>query len=251
MEWTDDAIVLSARPHGETSAIAMALTRDHGRHAGLLRGVRTRGRAAEIEPGTHVRATWRGRLAEHLGHFHFEVGRSPAAALLDDPARLAALASACAVTAAATPERAPMPALYEALAVLLDTLVDSPWWAESYVRWELGLLAALGFGLSLDRCALTGTAHDLAYVSPRTGRAVDRAAAAEWRDRLLPLPGFLVGSGTATPADVDDGLRLTGHFLTRHLFAATHSPPPPARDRLVDLLGRRGEETDTRGTSGP
>jgi DNA repair protein RecO (recombination protein O) len=164
----------------------------------------------------------------------------PMANILDDPLRLAALQSACAVTAAALPEREPHEILFDALAALFGVL-ENPWWAAAYVRWEIGVLAELGFPLALDRCAVSGARDDLAYVSPRTGRAVGAAAAAPYRDRLLPLPRFLIdpnapGSGTA--ADVLQGLELTGYFFDRSVFASLHKPPPQARERFVDSYRR-------------
>ncbi|WP_029006815.1 DNA repair protein RecO [Azospirillum halopraeferens] len=234
MDWTDRGIVLSARPHGETAAVAVLLTRDHGRHAGLVQGGRSSRRRADLEPGTLVAARWRGRLVEHLGTFTLESVHAYAAVLLDDPLRLAALASACALTESALPERQPHPAVFDGLLALFDVLGGTAW-AEAYVRWEAGLLAELGFGLDIDRCAVTGSNDYLAYVSPRTGRAVSVAAGEPYRDRLLPLPGFLAGRGGGGRDEVLEGLRLTGHFLERHLL---NGPLPPSRLRLAERIGR-------------
>ena len=230
MDWSDDGIVLSARPYGETGAIVMVLTRTHGRHAGLARGRTLR---ARLLPGTRVAARWRARLAEHLGTYALEPVETAAARVLDDPLRLAALASACALVEGALPERAPNPPVHEGLAALLEALAG-PFWDAAYVQWEVGLLGALGFGLDLGRCAATGRNDRLAFVSPRSGRAVSLAAAEPYRDRLLPLPGFLIGAGTADPPAVLDGLHLTGHFLERLLFGQGHVAVPPARDRYVE-----------------
>lgn len=242
MEWQDAAIVLEARPHGETSVVAQLLTQHHGRHAGLVRGARTRrGRGAVIEPGYVVKATWRARLAEHLGNFVVEPERHVAARLLDQPQRLAALASACALLSAALPERAPYPGVYAATGALLQVLQDAAdgIWPAVYVKWELGLLAALGYGLDLDRCAATGRSDDLAYVSPRTGRAVSREAGAPYHDRLLSLPAFLRGDQRTADSDaVRAGLELAGYFLEHRLFAALNRPLPPPRERLVSLIAK-------------
>ncbi len=236
MHWNDDGIVLSARRHGETSAVVTLLTRGHGRHAGLLRGGAGRRLRGILQPGNEVAAEWRARLAEHLGTFAVEPGQARAAGLLDHPARLAALAAACAVTEAALPEREPHPALFDALRVLLDALADGETWPAVYVRWEMGLLQELGFGLDLSRCAATGDADDLAYVSPKSGRAVSRAAAEPYKHRLLPLPAFLLGVQTGLPdaGDLKNGLALTGYFLDRHIFAGRNTTAPPARHRLVE-----------------
>ena len=229
MEWTDDALVLSARPHGEAAAIVALLTREHGRHLGLVPGGASARRRATLEPGTAVRAKWRARLAEHLGTWTLEAGRQTGALLMDDRSRLAALVSACAVLEAVLPERLPVPAVHSGTTALFESL-DGPAWAAAYVRWEVGILAELGFGLDLSSCAATGAADDLAFVSPRTGRAVSRIGAAGYEDRLLPLPGFLLGTGPADVGAIRDGLRLTGHFLERQAGTAL----PPARVRFAE-----------------
>lgn len=235
MQWTDDAIVLSARAYGEGSAVLSVITRDHGRHAGLVRGQKTR---QPLQPGVKVVATWRGRLEEHLGTFEVEIDDGRAAGLAyDDPLRLAALTSACALVEAAAPERVVMRPLYEGLSALLDLLPD-PVWDAVYVQWEVGLLSTLGFRLSLDTCAATGANDQLAYVSPRTGRAVSLSAGEPYREKLLPLPGFLIGQGDADADAVSNGLALTGYFLARGLFAQTHGEVPAARRRFVERYRR-------------
>ena len=230
MEWSDQGIVLSARPHGEGSAVATLLTREHGRHAGLVMGGRSTRQRGALEPGTLVAARWRARLADHLGTYALEPVHGYAAAFLDDPPKLAALASACALVETALPEHEPHAALFDGLLALFG-LLDTTAWAESYVRWEIGLLAELGFGLDLDRCAVTGANDYLAYVSPRTGRAVSASVGEPYRDKLLRLPGFLIGLGGGGPQEVREGLRLTGHFLERHVL---NGPLPPARARLSE-----------------
>ena len=233
MEWLDQALVLSARPQGETSALVCLFTETRGRHAGLVRGARTAARRATVEPGTLVLARWRARLPEQLGTLTLEPLRSHGAALLDQPDRLAALVSSCALVEAGLSEHEPHPALYHGLLALFEAL-EHPAWAEATVRWELGLLAELGFGLDLSCCAVTGSRGELVAVSPRSGRAVSRAAAGPWADRLLPLPGFLAGEGGGGPEAVRQGLALTGYFLDRHL----HGGLPPARRRFAERAGR-------------
>lgn len=222
VEWVDDAIVLSAEPWGETGAIVALLTVGHGRYAGLLPGGQSRRFRALLQPGNHVRGRWRARLEEHLGHLALEPLAMSAAAWLDHPEILALLRSACVVTEACLPERQPMPGIYAGLSALL-ALEDPAHWAPAYVRWEVELLRALGYGLNLDRCALTGRSDDLSHVSPRTGCAVTRAAATPWLEKLLALPPFLAGGGYEGRADILAGLRLTGHFLARHVFVNPHS----------------------------
>ena len=233
MDWSDDGIVLSARPHGESSAVVVLLTREHGRHAGLVRGAQGRKARGLYEPGNRVHATWRARLAEHLGGYSCELLGNTAAKLLDDPDRLAALSAAAAVCDKALPEREPHPAAYEGLLALIEAL-DGDHWAEAYVAWELALLADLGFGLDLTHCAAGGDNDQLAYVSPRSGRAVSLAAAEPYKDRLLALPGFLIGRGGGGSAEVAQGLALTGYFLERQIFGPQERPLPPARQRLAE-----------------
>jgi DNA repair protein RecO (recombination protein O) len=247
MDWTDEAFVLAARPHGEGAAVVQLLTKDHGRHAGLVHGGGSASKRALVELGNRVHATWRGRLPEHLGRLTLEVERPYAVSLMDDPKRLSALATMCAVAEIAMPEREPHPALFHATEVLLDSLAETAAdvWQAIYIRWELGLLDELGFGLDLSACAATGHTDDLVFVSPRTGRAVSREAGAPYEDKLLRLPGFLTPEAkagiSASDRDIHDGLRLTGYFLTWHVFDSLNRPPPAARDRLMDLLEAGGE----------
>ena len=233
MHWTDEGIVLSARPHGETAAVVHLLTRTHGRHAGLVRGGQGRRLRGIYQPGNLVAATWSGRLPEHLGTYTCELVQGYAARVLDDPDRLAALSAAAAVSEAALPEREPHGACFDGFVALLDALSDAHW-AEVTVRWELALLAELGFGLDLAACAAGGDNDQLAYVSPRSGRAVSLAAGEPYRDRLLTLPGFLVGRAGGGPVEVGQGLALTGFFLERHVFGPQHQPLPAARRRLAE-----------------
>lgn len=236
MQWRDEGVVLDVRPHGERDAILSALTFEHGRHAGLVVAGRSRRRAPLLQPGNRLDLVWRARLEGQLGHFAVEPQRLYAATLVEDPARLAALAAATALLEASLAEREPHPRLYAGLVTLLGRLAAAEAWAEAYVRFELLLLAELGFALDLGRCALSGSAEGLAWVSPRTGRAVSREAAAPWAGRLLPLPAFLAGGGPADPIQIAQGLRLAGHFIARHILGPADRPMPVARERLRALL---------------
>ncbi|MGH6948544.1 MAG: DNA repair protein RecO [Kiloniellales bacterium] len=233
MNWNDEGIVLAARPHGENALVVQLLTRERGRHAGLARGGQGRRARGLYQPGNLLTARWSGRLAEQLGSYDCELGESLAARLLDKPARLAALAAAAAVSEQALPEREPHPGAFEGLLALLRALPGAHW-AEVYVRWELALLAELGFGLDLASCAAGGDNDALAYVSPRSGRAVSLAAGEPYRERLLVLPRFLAGGGHGGAEEVAQGLKLTGFFLERHVFASHHKPLPVARLRLLE-----------------
>lgn len=237
MEWSDDAFMLSIRRHGEASVLARLLTREHGVHAGLVRGGAGKRLSGVLQPGNRVHATWRARLPEHLGVLSMEPSRAHAAAMLSDPIRLACLGAACAVALTALPERQPHPGAFEGLSVLLETLENNGPWASVYVKWELGVLAELGFGLDLSQCAATGATETLTYVSPRSGRAVSQSAGEPYRARLFPLPRFLLETGASgSRAEVLEGLRLTGHFLEHH---ALHGRSlPAARSRLLARLER-------------
>ena len=232
MDWQDEAIVLAARPYGEDALLLYLLTRAHGRHAGLARGGQSRKVRGTFEPGSRLSVAWRARLAEHLGNFTSEpAGGAGAAALLDRPGPLAALASALALAERALPEREPHPAVYDGLMALIDALCEEHW-GEATVAWELALLRDLGFGLDLSCCAATGRNDQLAYVSPKSGRAISLLAGEAWHERLLPLPAFLVGGAGGGEVAVYHGLRLTGFFLERDVFGPHHQPLPPARERL-------------------
>lgn len=234
MEWRDEGVLLSARPHGETSVIAEVFTAAHGRHAGVVRGGASRRQAAHLQPGAQVAVTWRARLDDHIGTFTLEPLWARAG-VLADAGRLAALSSACALLRLALPERDPHLSLWQATVALFDALeAGVPAWPNHYLRWELGLLEDAGFGLDLGCCAVTGATEGLVFVSPRSGRAVSRAGAGEWADRLLPLPEALRGGQDGTL----QGLTVTGHFLTRALsHAARDGTLPEARARLVRALG--------------
>jgi DNA repair protein RecO (recombination protein O) len=237
MDWRDTGFVLTVRRHGESAAIVELLTEAHGRRAGLVRGGQSPKRRALLQPGNLVAASWRGRLPEHLGTLEIELLRAHAAALIDDPNRLAALSSAAALIALALPEHEPHGDVFKALGELIAVL-DSTGWPADYIAWECRLLAALGFGLDLTACAATGVNDDLAYVSPRSGRAVSRSAGAPYHDKLLPLPGFLWRDVPAKGADILAGLALTGHFLHHHLLEPQGRLLPEARARLADRLRR-------------
>jgi DNA repair protein RecO (recombination protein O) len=241
MRWSDEALVLSTRRHGESGLLVHLLTRDHGRHAGLVRGGQRPKARVAYQIGNRLAVTWSARLAEHLGTLQGELEHGYAAALIDAPARLAGLAAAAALADAALPEREPHQRVFQGLVALCESLAQDAGWMPAYVEWELALLAELGFGLDLASCAVTGATADLVYVSPKSGRAVSAGAGEAYRARLLRLPPFLGGASGAAPAtsaDVLDGLALTGFFLGARVFAPHRRGLPPARTRFVELLRR-------------
>jgi len=247
MDFTDTAFVLSRRRHGEGDAILSVLTRDHGRHLGLVKGGAGRRLGPQLEIGNRLSVHWRARLSEQLGTFQVELDAAFAARFIDDADRLAALSAALAIIDMTLPEREPHADVFADLADFIDRLVAGAIdWAMLYGRWELKLLADLGFGLDLSSCAISGVAEGLAFVSPKTGRAVTLAAAGTYASRLLKLPAFLLeGEGGASPTQIElqDGLHLTGHFLLEHLLPAGPGGIPEkrlvARDRLLERVAAR------------
>lgn len=238
MDWRDEGVLLSVRRHGESAAIIEVFTLDHGRHAGIVHGGASRKLAPVLQPGAQLDVTWRGRLDDHIGTYLVEPLRSRSVILADRLA-LAGLNSVCALLRFALPEREPHLSLYHSSVALLDGLGADADWPLAYLRWELTLLDDLGFGLDLASCAVTGSRDDLAYVSPKSGRAVARGAAGEWADRLLPLPACLLGQGPATRHDLSQGLRTTGYFLEQRLARDLLGKPlPEARARLIEALSR-------------
>jgi len=241
VEFDDDAYVLSARPFGETGAIVDLLTALHGRYAAHVAGGASRKMKPFLQPGARVTARYRSRTSEQLGAATLEPEGQGPAALFDDPLALAGLAAAAAVASGALPEREPHPGAFLAFEALSEALNHSAIWPAIFVRFESGLLEELGFGFDLSRCAATGSTEDLVYVSPKTGRAVSRAAGEPYRDRMLALPPFMLSSQSGLrEGDVGAGLDLTGHFLEQFVFGPLNRPLPPARLWLLDRLREAG-----------
>jgi DNA repair protein RecO (recombination protein O) len=250
MDWDAPAIVLDARAYAEGDAIATVMTEERGLHRGLARGGTSRARAALWQPGNLVQVRWVGRLADQLGSFSGEMIHAGAAAVIDEPLALAMLAAACSVAEGALPEREPHPRVFSGLLRLIAHMPTGAAMLTDLVHWETVLLSDLGYGLDLTACAVTGETAGLAFVSPRSGRAVTEAAAGTWKGRLLRLPGFLAGGNTAAAADWRDGLALTGHFLARDVFGAHHRPLPQARQMLYDRVAALAAESSNGTTPG-
>ena len=241
MKWSDEGIILAARRHGERALVVDLLTREHGRHAGLLRGGQAPRARTQWQIGNRMLIHWSARLADHLGFLTGERVEGHGAMLLDDRVRLAALSAATTVGAATLPEREPHPRAYAGLSALIAALGADDRWAIAYVEWEMTLLEELGFGLDLSCCASTGITTDLVYVSPRSGQAVSEAAGAPYRSQMLKLPAFLLPGGEGKrPAteDVMDGLALTGFFLERRVLSPHGRKLPAARSRYIDALAQ-------------
>ena len=237
MEWTSEGVIVSVRKYGESSVIIDTLTPSHGRHSGVVRGGASRKMAATLQPGSQVKLEWRARLEEHLGNYRVEQLESRSD-MFDDRLRLAALSSICSIITFSFPERMPLIDLYKSTLNLMDTLNSGGDWEPLYALWELQVLEEMGFGLDLTSCAVTDVTQDLIYVSPKSGRAVSRKAAGEWKDRLLPLPSFLRNKfEAASREDLLDSLKTTGHFLTTWLAESLGERQlPEARNRLIVRL---------------
>lgn len=231
-QWQDQGIVLSARRHGENGAVVSLLTQKNGRQAGYVRGAFSTKNRGTLEIGNIVDAHWQTRVDGNLGTLSLELSQGTAARFLSDPLKLAALQSACALCDQGLPEREGHEGLYQGFLALLDVL-DSDIWSAAYIMWEIALLKELGFSLDLSRCAGGGSDKTLAYVSPKTGRAVSIEAGAPYKEKLLPLPGFLrPDSGSVEDDDILTGLNLTGYFLQHWVFAHHSHGVPEARQRL-------------------
>jgi DNA repair protein RecO (recombination protein O) len=239
MEWTDEGIVLGTRRHGESSAILELMTRAHGRHLGLVRGGASSRMRPILQPSNLVHAAWRARLDEHLGYYAVDGVNLRAGALLSTPYALYAVTHLAALVRL-LPERDPHASVFDALGEILDGLDIPAFTAARVVRFELEMLAELGFGLDLASCAATGAVNDLVYVSPKSGRAVSRAAGEPWHDRLLQIPAFLSGETTKQPseAELSQGFALTGYFLERRVVEPRGQALPDARAHFVAAILR-------------
>lgn len=235
MQWSDEAIILSARNYGESALVVQLFSPTQGKHAGLIRG---RKHLNQVQSGNLVQVSWKARLSEHLGNFTLEMTRPYAALVMDNSVKLSALMTACSLIESSFPERAPHTEMYDSLKFLLQALShDSDDWVRAYVDFEYTLLNELGYGLDLSECAATGSTENLIYVSPKSGRAVSSQAGEPYKDKLLNLPAFLTNNQQPTTSnDLTSSLILTGYFLKKHRENITHTPLPDARQRLMEAL---------------
>lgn len=243
MQWQDEGIVLGVRRHGENNAIAEIMTREHGRHLGLVRGGRSRRMQPVLQPGNGVAVVWRARLDQHLGSFQIEALELRAARLMESATGVYGV-QALAALLRLLPERDPHPNLYQAFGVILGHLHQPLDAGELIVRFEIAMLEDLGFGLELNRCAATGGVEDLRFVSPKSGRALSADAGAPWRDRLLILPEFLTDGSrrAADAASLAAAFSMTGHFLQRHVYEPRGQEMPDARAGFIQAALRAASE---------
>ncbi|MEM1378412.1 MAG: DNA repair protein RecO [Pseudomonadota bacterium] len=231
MQWSGEGIIIGTRKHGETSLIVELMTRERGRHLGLVRGGRSRKLQPVLQPGNRIEVNWRARLDEHLGTYTTELVESHTARLMETSHGLNGI-QLIGAHLRLLPERDPHPAMFDALTVLLEHINEPELAGPLMVRFELQLLEELGFGLNLTECAGTGTREDLIYVSPKSGQAVSRVAGAPWADKMLSLPSFLTAreGRQCTAEDLHASFKLTGFFFQRDVWGARGIDVPPSRD---------------------
>ena len=237
-DWQDDGIILSSRAYAELHSITTVLTKEHGRHAGLVQAGQSNKKRSTVQPGCLVDVQWRPRLDEQLGTFKLELSKNYSAALIDTPIRLAALSSMCSLLETCLPEREPQPSLWQATTALLQILSLSEKeqeWLNFFIKWELGLLQELGFALNLEKCGVTGTEENLAFVSPKSGNAISKLAAGSYADRLLLLP-MCLGGHELIDNELTGGIKITGHFLRKHIYFPLDKDLPSARERLANMV---------------
>jgi DNA repair protein RecO (recombination protein O) len=239
MEWTDEGIVLGIKRHGEANAIVELMTREHGRHLGLVRGGAGSRMRPVLQPGNSLRAVWRARLDEHLGTFAVEGLQLRAGSFLTFSHAVYAVTHLGAMTRL-LPERDPHENVFHCLQAILDHVDDAVLTAALVVRFEIALLTELGFGLDLERCAATGSSADLVYVSPKSGRAVSASAGEEWSDKLLRLPAFLRAEADTRPAlrELGEGFALSEYFLARNVLEPRGLTMPEARHNFISAIAR-------------
>ena len=239
MEWQDQGVLLSVRRYGESAAIIEVFTEHHGRHAGLVRGGGSRKSAGLLQAGTQLSLAWRARLEDQLGTFSVELKSSRSAALLSERSKLYAFNALSAMLSRYLPEREPELGLYHSCIDLLNRFENNEFWQHKFCLFELEFLGALGYGIDLSECAVSGQTHDLTYVSPKSGRAVGAEAAQGYEDRLLVYPAFLQVPELRqiSASEFQDSLKLSGHFFEK--WIPTRQPNlPEARQRLLELVQR-------------
>lgn len=242
--WTDQGIVIAVRPHGENGAVVALLTEGVGRHVGYVRGAQSVKKRGVLQIGNLCTAHWSARVSDSMGNYNLEQDRNLASAIWDEPLKLQAMMAACALCDGLLPEREPHPGLFYGMQALFENL-DGENWGAIYVAWEIALLKELGFGLDLARCAGGGDDNDLAYVSPKSGRAVSQIAGDPYKEKLFPLPDFLKPGGQkADSEEVLKGLRITSYFLEHRVFAQHYNGIPSERLILEEKLAAQGRGND-------
>ena len=239
MEWRDKGILLATRPFGETSLIIDVFTPDHGKSSGVVRGGQSKKLKPILQIGAQLELTWKARLEEHLGSFQVELIRSRTANVMNDRLLLAGMLSSTTLINRFFPVGQVYKQFYESSENLFDLLQFPDIWALGYFKWELEFLATLGFGLDLEKCAVTGSTADLKFISPKSGRAVSQAGAGEWSSKLLPFPVAASGQVNSLE-DVLNGLKVLQFFLEKKLLVAFGMEQlPAARSRFISSLEKK------------
>jgi len=241
VEWQDQAIVLGQKSFGENKRIISLLTEQHGRVSGLIRQTKTSQLQGITQMGNRVHAHWKGRLEEHLGFLSLDLVESFTGRVMSSSAKLLALSSATFLTHTVFPERHPYPGVYEAFTQFLESLKGAMW-PETYVHFERSVLDEMGFALKLDACCVSGVVENLCYVSPKTGRAVSKASASPYEDRLLKLPAFLLNSDLSAKdfGDLKDGFHLMSYFFQHPMTEASYKKLMGVRVQLLAALEKMG-----------
>ena len=235
MEWRDQGILLGTTPFGETAVIVDALTQKKGRVRAVLRGGQSRKFRPILQMGNILDITWRARLSEHMGSVQIDVIKSYPE-ILDSRLTLAGVAALSSMLTTFVEDRDPQAQMFDATEKLYDLLIHPDMWCVGYFYWELALLDALGFGLDLSKCVVTGDTENLLYLSPKSGCAISRQAAGEWADRLLPMPRIVMEKDKNI-SDVFDGLQVLSYFwLNKVIPAMGVKTMPKARERFIDIM---------------
>ena len=235
MEWQDNGIVLSLKNYGERSGLLEVLTLEHGRHLGIVRDIRSQYRKGSLQAGNTLQLNWRARISEHLGSFTFDVVESRAAKIMNNKLALVGLQTLVAYTNI-LPERESVGSLYKALSIVLDSMSSNNDWLELLIKWEMGFLAELGFGIDISKCVVSLETDNLIYVSPKSGKAVSKQIGNPYKDKLLKLPSFLIDNKKPSKIDVINGFLLTGFFLNKDVYEPLGLKMPNSRDRIVTMV---------------
>ena len=238
MRWESNGLILNFSKYNEKSYILEIFTEEHGKHKGIIRGLHSKNKRSIIEPGNEVFATWSGRLETHLGNYNVEPIKLWSSHVLQFKDKLSAISSICSLISLTMAERQPNPIIYFSSKKLIEIVASKREdWIREYVFWEMQLLSEIGYGLDLERCAVTSKSSDLLYVSPSSGRAVTNEGAGDFRNKLLPLPKFMTDfKANYDNDDIYNALNLTEFFFKKRFFLPNNLNFPQSRNRLKELF---------------
>lgn len=238
MRWESNGLILNFSKYNEKSYILEIFTEEHGKHKGIIRGLHSKNKRSIIEPGNEVFATWSGRLETHLGNYNVEPIKLWSSHILQFKDKLSAISSICSLISLTMAERQPNPLIYFSSKKLIEIVASTrDDWIREYVSWEMQLLSEIGYGLDLERCAVTSKSSDLVYVSPSSGRAVTNEGAGDFKNKLLPLPKFMTDfKANYDNDDIYNALNLTEFFFKKRFFLPNNLNFPQSRNRLKELF---------------